>query len=1767
MLEILVKGNRFSIVYLICALVLLFLLQQPVELFGQSGVRTVYDVTNRSLIFQNKTNISGNGTGVSNIVRFNNVVSVDGDNIDAVVTTTNLSNATFDSYDSDVNPSTVTSFFQPNINGTSSPSLVGFNIEFYKAGTFTGVGTGTRVTLQNLVINSYDIDGNGSHNQYQEFRGFTSFETVSNANISSAVQADGSVRFTSTVTTNSTSIYADRHRVRVTYASASSILVKMGAINGIGSAWFALDLSLGPAWTNPPVVNPSPAPLLTFSTVTFNESSANNGSIGNTATLTLSNNKTFAGTNGAALTGVTFTNVPAGLTASLVRTGTTTATLSFTGAATLNNNADDVNNVGVSLGDAAFTGGNAAGVTGSSRQDLILNFNNNPTKLAINTQPSSTVQSGAVFAQQPRIQLQDASNANIPQSGVVVTVAIASGGGTLSGTTTATTDANGLATFSGLIITGSGGNRTLSFTASGLTAVTSNTINVQGPAARLQITTEPSASAANNVVFVTQPAVQLRDAAGNNVSQSGVVITASILTGGGTLGGTLTATTNSNGLATFSGLRITGTTGIRTLLFSSGSLTPDTSANVNITVGAAARILITTEPSATVANGVVLPQQPVVRLVDAGGNFVNQNGTVITAAILTGGGTLGGPLTATTNGSGVATFANLQLTGLVGNRTLRFTGSSLTSDTSTNINLTVGSANKIAIITQPSSTAGSGTPLATQPVVEIQDIGNNPILVAGTNIAVSILTGGGTLGGTATLATNAQGRVSYTGLSITGSAGNRTLSFASSGVTSATSNDISITTATVLKITTEPSANAQNGINFPQQPVVQLRDANGLDISQSGVVVNAAILTGGGALGGTVTATTDSQGRATFINLRITGTIGNRTLVFTATGLTPDTSATVVLAAGNANRLAIITQPNSTAENGVAFSQQPVVEVRDVNNNPVLVAGTVINVNLSSGTGVLLGTLSATTASNGRATFSGLNLAGTNGTKRITFTSTSLTSVQSGNISLVNGPASVIVITTEPSSTATNDVPFLVQPQVRLRDVGGNNISISGVVITASVLSGDGVLNGPVTTTTNSSGVAIFSNLRITGVTGIRTLLFSASGYTPDTSTNISVAAGGPSRVVITTEPSATAVSGTVFAQQPVVQLVDSSGNNVLQSGIAVTVSLASGSGILGGTLTGISNNQGIVSFTDLMITGPLGARTLVFQAGEVTPDTSIVVNLVPGSPTRLEIVNEPSSSAQNNVVFAQQPTVRLKDANGNNVLQSGVVITAVLASGSDTLQGSLSATTDANGIATFTNLKINGITGIRTIRFTSGSLTPDTSSNVAIVPGAAAQLLITTEPSATAQNDVNFAQQPRVQLRDASGNNVQLAGVTIMASLASGSATLGGTLSATTDAQGLATFTNLKITGATGVRTIRFTSGSLTPDTSINVTITPGAATQLAIATEPSATAQNDVNFAQQPTVQLKDASGNNVAQSGVTITAVLASGANTLGGTLTATTDAQGLATFTNLKITGPAGVRAIRFTSGSLIPDTSANVTITPGAATTLLITTEPSATAQNDVNFAQQPRVQLRDASGNNVAQAGVTITAVIASGANTLGGTLTATTDANGLATFTNLKITGATGMRTISFTSGSLTPDTSTNVTITPGAATQLAIITQPSTTAQSGIDFTQQPVLELRDISGNPVPTAGTSIIVAIASGGGTLGGTATVTTDANGRASFSGLDISGTVGNRTLSFTSSGLTAATSNNINITAGAATQIAINAGNNQTAVAGAAVATAPSVIV
>jgi hypothetical protein len=177
------------------------------------------------------------------------------------------------------------------------------------------------------------------------------------------------------------------------------------------------------------------------------------------------------------------------------------------------------------------------------------------------TQPAGAV-NGSAFTTQPVVRVTDSGDNTVTSFTGDVVASIASGTGTLSGTTTATAVA-GVATFTNLVITGTAGNFTLTFTPTSLTAVTSSSFALAAGAATKVAITRASVGTTDDVAFTTQPQITIQDASGNTVSSSADV-TATISGGsGGTIGtliGSITATALS-GVATFTGLGIDGTNG------------------------------------------------------------------------------------------------------------------------------------------------------------------------------------------------------------------------------------------------------------------------------------------------------------------------------------------------------------------------------------------------------------------------------------------------------------------------------------------------------------------------------------------------------------------------------------------------------------------------------------------------------------------------------------------------------------------------------------------------------------------------------------------------------------------------------------------------------------------------------------------------------------------------------------------------------------------------------------------------------------------------------------------------------------------------------------------------------------------------------------------------------------------------------------------------------------------------------------------------------
>src|SRR2546430_4442665 len=102
-----------------------------------------------------------------------------------------------------------------------------------------------------------------------------------------------------------------------------------------------------------------------------------------------------------------------------------------------------------------------------------------------------------------------------------------------------------------------------------------------------------------------------------------------------------------------------------------------------------------------------------------------------------------------------------------------------------------------------------------------------------------------------------------------------------------------------LALTTPPSATAQSGAPFAQQPAVQVQDANGNPVATQGVSVTASIATGpAGASLASFSATSDATGLARFAALTLSGPPGSYTVMFASGTLSTVTSGAIALSAG-----------------------------------------------------------------------------------------------------------------------------------------------------------------------------------------------------------------------------------------------------------------------------------------------------------------------------------------------------------------------------------------------------------------------------------------------------------------------------------------------------------------------------------------------------------------------------------------------------------------------------------------------------------------------------------------------------------------------------------------------------------------------------------------------------------------------------------------------------------------------------------------------------
>jgi len=202
---------------------------------------------------------------------------------------------------------------------------------------------------------------------------------------------------------------------------------------------------------------------------------------------------------------------------------------------------------------------------------------------------SATV--GTTVSTAPSVLVTDSAGNAV--SGVSVTFAVASGGGSVASSATVTSDSSGVATSPAWTLGTTAGSNTLTATSSGLSGspVTFTATGTAAAAAQLREVTAPVAGA-SGAVLSTQPVVRITDFYLNTVtSDSSTQVTVSV-SGDATLGGTTTVTAV-NGVVTFTDLTLVGAVGTDyTLTFATSVLTSATATVSPSGAGTAASFVI-----------------------------------------------------------------------------------------------------------------------------------------------------------------------------------------------------------------------------------------------------------------------------------------------------------------------------------------------------------------------------------------------------------------------------------------------------------------------------------------------------------------------------------------------------------------------------------------------------------------------------------------------------------------------------------------------------------------------------------------------------------------------------------------------------------------------------------------------------------------------------------------------------------------------------------------------------------------------------------------------------------------------------------------------------------------------------------------------------------------------------------------------------------------------------------------------------------------------
>ena len=250
------------------------------------------------------------------------------------------------------------------------------------------------------------------------------------------------------------------------------------------------------------------------------------------------------------------------------------------------------------------------------------------------------------------------------------------------------------------------------------------------------------------------------------------------------------------------------------------------------------------------------------------------------------------------------------------------------------------------------------------------------------------------------------------------------------------------------------------------------------------------------------------------------------------------------------------------------------------------------------------------------------------------------------------------------------------------------------------------------TVTTNASGVATSPAFRANGVAGAFTATAGVAGYSTPTTYTLNNLVGAASAIAVSGGSAQSAAVGAAFANPLVALVTDGFGNPV--SGVTVQFTLpASGASatFAGGVLTfsATSAADGTATSSALTAGAIAGTYNATASAAGAGSASFSLTNLA-GAAAGVAIFGGDAQSAPAGSTFVTPLRVRVVDAGGNPVAGQTVVFTIVPGGtgAAGTFAGgltSVSAVSDASGIATPGSLVADAIEGAFTVTAAAGNI------------------------------------------------------------------------------------------------------------------------------------------------------------------------------------------------------------------------------------------------------------------------------------------------------------------------------------------------------------------------------------------------------------------------------------------------------------------------------